>query len=241
MTDQTNSQSLEAREQEAFAQLDTERVRQAIVPDVERLAEQKAQELVEKAREEWQKDLARKLAGEERPSRQWSGVDSKGRPAPTSHDEIVEAAKRETRDEILREIEKRDKEREKVETQKQQSFQQRQQEMVKMWDKDIYELQQEGLIPQYSEDVRKKIENRISLTQDDFEKDPGLRARAELFRTAQEKGTSPFKAFYKYANRKPSGSNAPVFGGMSGNNYSGDRDEYSYDEIVKLREQLMNN
>ena len=242
MTDQSQSpQNIDTKEQEAFAQLDTERVRQAIVPDVERLAEEKAKALVEKARDEWQRDLAKRITGDEESSRPWSGVDSKGRPAPTSHDEIVEVAKKEIRDEYRKDLEKMQEKRQTQQTKQQEDFQKKQQELIYNWDQEVYELQQDGVIPKYTEEVQKKIDNRISLTQEDFEKDAGLRARADLFRTAQEKGTTPYKAWHRYAKKQPAGSRAPVFGGMQGNNYSSGEDDYTYEDVQRLSKMIKDN
>lgn len=233
MTDNTQTPPTETPEDKAFAALDTSKLKQELTPDIEKIVEDRVSKTRDQDREEIKRDLAKRLSGEDPdPKWRWRGKDSKGRPAPEDWDEPMEKAE-ELIDKKLEEKFKQNEQRQKQqqELQTKQSQEQRKQ-LVARWDDQVYALQAAGVVPSYSKEVQEKIDKGTMLSQEDWQKDEGLKARAELFRISVDKGINPTQSYKRVWSKQPAGARAPVFGGSGA--VAPKEDEYSLEDTAKL-------
>ena len=236
-------------EEAAFKALDTSKIKEEIAsditPEIERLAEEKAQAIAEiKAKEiandivtEKMAELGKRISGtEDKPQYSW---EKDGRDKPADWKEAMSEAERIADEKADAKIKNWQTEQKKTEDNNLNQTYKNREVLIRAWDGDVNDLQTDNLIPKYSQNVQDKINKGISLNRDDFEIDPGLKARKELFELAQEYKTTPYKAYHRYYKKQPAGARAPVWTGASGGSMA-PQDEYTYDEISKIGKQVSN-
>lgn len=102
------------------------------------------------------------------------------------------------------------------------------------------DLVADGVVPDLSDSVRAKLkEGKVfsELTPEE-QKDPGLKTYNELIATHMKmkqegKSNSLYRTAQKFLNQKPSGADAPVFGGTSPTNSNSE--DYDYEDVSKNR------
>lgn len=219
-------------EDKAFEALDQERLSK----EIESKADIKATEKVEQMKQ----DLVKSLSGDDGGSYEW---EKKGKKAPSDYDELfTEVDKRTIKPEQVDEIvEKKLEEKEKLEQKRQEEERSSQEKTIEerrmQFDQEWYDLVNEGKMPAVSKEVQEKIDNKVKLTQEEVESDPGLKARLNLVQIVQNSGKGAKLAYYEDYEKQPAGAKAPVFGGKPSAPKTGD-DEWTYEDIKSEREEL---
>ncbi len=231
MTDEKKTPSTDTPEDKAFAALDTAKLKQELTPDIQKMVDDGIAKGREQDREEMKKDMARSLTGDTPDKYAW---DKRGDKKPSGWDEVTdEVGKKLDIDKRIDDklAKSEDQRKKQTELQTQQTANQRKQ-LMNRWDDQVYALQVAGAVPSYSKEIQEKIDKGTMLTQDDWSKDKGLKARRELFQIAVDNGYNPTQAFKNVWSKQPKGAYAPVFGGAGAP--SGKEDEYSLEDTAKL-------
>lgn len=221
--------------QKEIETLDRAKLLEELSPDIEKKAEQIAEQKL-------QERLSSLAGTAERDEWGFTARDSQGRPAPKSWDEGAKVIASKAKQEALTEFEKKLEEREnrKKQEEKKRLEQQREesQRQYSQWDKDWQALVEEGELPGMSEEAQKKLKAGL-LSDDEALKDQGLKARYDLLQAAVDhrKRTGEdinLYRFYKTQYKNEPGMSAPVTGSSRG--FTPQQPEPDYDEIKRLRE-----
>lgn len=173
--------------------------------------------------EQAKKELIDKLVGKE--EKVW---------VPKSYEEIKEVSKKEAKEEILATLEQKEKakaeEAKKIQDQQAKTVE----EQNKFWDKQLNTMVGDKRLPAIKEEIVKKLTSKEPLN-DEERQDPGIRARAEIYRLAAEhKEPNLELVYYKYykpgQSSTPAGARAPVFGSSKAVSPSGQAD-FTYEEV----------
>lgn len=250
MTDDPQKNTQESSEDKAFQALDTAKytseIKQQITPEVEKLAEKKAEEIAARKVEERMKDLGKRISGEEsddndpysKHSKEWTGKDQYGNVIPKDWKEAMRTIDK-VSDERAEQKLKKWQEEQKKSQEKQHKLTQKQQAFRDKLDSDSYwDLVKKGAVPAPTEEVRKKLDQNIQLTEEEKMKDPGMRAFNEIRQRARTAGKTFKEYVYEDYNKQPPGAHAPVLGGSYGSTMQS-QDEYSYKDIEEDGKRLL--
>jgi len=233
---------MDDKEEKAFQALDTQKIKDEISPEIERLATEKAEKIAsEKAEaiateklEAYKKDLSSRLTGESAdpnaPSWQKRGED---KPADWKEvdQRIQEKAETIAKTIVSQATEKQKAEADNAYKQNQEKWRTKQM----MFDSEFHALQAAGVVPEYSKEVQDKLNKGEKLSREEFDKDPGLTARREIYETAEQHGITPSGAYKNYYKQSP-GAKAPVFGANVG--FKQESTEHTYEETAADRKKV---
>ncbi len=222
------------KEEKAFQALDTQKIKDEISPDIEKLAGEKAEKIATEKLEAYKKDLSARLTGEstdpnapswtkrgeEKPA-DWKEVDQR----------IDEKAKKIATEIITEATTKQKVDADNAYKSNQDKWRQKQ----TMFDSEFHALQAAGVVPEYSKEVQDKLNKGEKLSREEFDKDPGLTARREIYETAEQHGVTPSTAYKNYY-KQSAGAKAPVFGAGSG--FHQESKEHTYEETVAERKKI---
>lgn len=222
----------QTQEDKVFDQLDKEK----IVAEAEQKATAQAQAQVESLKQ----SLLESLGGKKE-KYSW---EERGRAKPDSYDELFQEVKRQiptlSEEDIEKKVEQKLAEREQQRVKQEEESRAKETQSIeekrKAFDMEWYDLVQQGKMPAMGKEVEEKIKKGDKLTRDEILSDPGLKARLELANLSTSTGKSAKLAFYEEYTKKPTGSDAPVFGSRPSGPSSSDSDEYTYDDIARDRE-----
>ena len=213
--------------EKSFAE-QTERLKSEMEANAQKIADQKVQEQMD--------DFRKRIVGDDGTDHPRTPWEERGETRPKDWNEVFSFAQKINEETIEKRLKSRDTEAKKQQEAEEQRLNDTRLTIQKYWDGDIVDLQTEGSIPKYAPAIQDKINKRVQLTKEEFESDPGLRARVDLYQLAQERNITPYKAYHMYYKQGNRGANAPVFGGSGGS--PANADNFSYKEISDARKQV---
>jgi hypothetical protein len=171
-----------------------------------------AKEAAEKATKATKEEIVRKISGDK-------AVDENAAPwvkenrNPRSYEEVAEYGRQQAVKDFEAKQKARDEAAAKVSAEEKKTSEEKQKQWNKYWDKQLKEMEDKEMLPKMDEKVAEKFAKGETLTSED-QQDPGIRARADIFAKAKELKETNLKVVYyeHFANKKPSGWKAPVFG-----------------------------
>lgn len=221
---------------QALKQLDDEKTSQK----VEQLASKRAEEIAASKIEELKDSLAQSITGKKE-SFEW---EKQGKKEPSSYEELfTEVDKRVNKiaEKIEKQVDRKLTEREKSKIKQQQQARQQElksaEQLRKQWDIQWYDLVNQGKLPKVQDEIQEKINKGEKLSQRDFQSDPGLKARTQLFNIAKTAGKSPKLAYYEDWDSTQASRSAPVLG-SNPSNVSVGNDDYTNEDVKETRRML---
>jgi len=213
--------------QDAFDQLDQEKVKEAAKAEVEKLKEGLVESIVgKKPKYSWEEK------GQDKPANYDELYDENDR-RYVKKEEVIDQAKEAAR-EVLKE---KEEESLKAEEEKRKATEAELEQKKKDFDRGWYDLVENGKMPKVADEVQERINKNEQLTPDEIMADEGLKARLELAKLARETGKTVKEAFYEDYDQTPAGANAPVIGGKPTAPVSEDS-ELKYEETAKDRKKF---
>lgn len=220
---------------QAFQKLDQEKLTNEVAS--------KAKEEALSAVKEAQADLINRIQGKK--SRySW---EERGDKAPRDYDELFNEVKKQSpsisEEEIDRRVEEKLKARDESIIKKQEEdrkkFEESRMQAQKDFDREWYDLVNQGKMPNVGEDLQKKINAGEKLTKEEIDNDEGLKARQELANMAMSKKKSAKIAYYEDYNQAQDQASrkAPVAGGRPKSVQESEQD-LEYDDIVSNRKKM---
>ena len=228
--DQTTNQVVGATGEVEEVEIDTQPIIEEVVAKVTEDFDKKLPK-ADKIADDVRDGIIEKLTGGKDKEDQ-SPWQKEGR-SPKSYDEVAEWGTEKAKKELRQEIEEKDKVQAKKDNDAKAVETKRQEDWNKYWDGQIEKLVSEEKIPAPSEEIQAKLTDNKPLTEEEKE-DPGIKARADIFRLATENKENNLElVYYKHFSKetKPAGASAPVIGSRKAVTPSGEQSEYTYEEV----------
>ena len=218
-----------------------EEIRSEVDSKLEQTVAEATKEIEERATKRAKEEMVKSIVGETtEPKTAWE----KENRNPKNYTEIAEEGARIAREQVDATLKEKEEAQKKAAEEAKKSEEQKFEEQNKRWTDQMTNLVEKGEIPAPSEEVQKKLDANQQLSEQD-RLDPGMKARAEIFRKAKELKEGNLELVYyrdvKGGTGSQAGASAPVFGARRGGAQTSGEGEWTYEELHNARsyEELM--
>lgn len=216
----TPQEDSQKKEEEAFQQLDTAKIKQEVKDDLTPTIEEEVQKRLGK--------LGKQLTGEDKAQYSW---EKEGRDKPKDWGEVIS----EVENRVDGKVEQRLKQGEEKKKKEMERAREKQQEQAREMSAQWQELVAKEALPEIDDSVAERLKAGQKVSETEAESDPGLQAWRKISTIAANEGKTFKEAYYEDYLSETAGQDAPVFGGKrSIDSTDGDTD-YTYEEIQKAR------